>query len=95
MINKSNTEAHGKCVAHKIFYEKDFTITKKLNGKDGIGSQGPTGPAGRSIIKTVDYYALAAEKPLAPQTTYPFAYDSANKSYSSEPCEEFTENGIT
>lgn len=33
--------AYGECVAHKTFYEKDFTITKQLKGLDGTSGTSP------------------------------------------------------
>lgn len=40
--------AYGKCIAHKTFYEKDFTLTKQLKGD--------TGTAGKGIEEIIEYY---------------------------------------
>lgn len=37
----AGTTAFGKCVAHKVFYEKDFTLTKQLKGADGRSGTSP------------------------------------------------------
>lgn len=37
----AGTTAFGKCVAHKVFYEKDFTLTKQLKGADGLSGASP------------------------------------------------------
>ena len=63
-------DAYGTCIDHKIFYEKDFTITKQLKGDHGV-----------SIISQTTYYALIKNSFDAGELLPPEEGDLEIKSY--------------